>query len=193
MERIKSWENLLKVDLDSIYSKEPVYPKRKNVYRVFKLCPPEKIRVLILGLDPYTDDCAHGIAFSSCTEKKPASLRNIFKELESDLGIKRKNYDLTDWVKQGIFLLNTALTVSEKTEGHLKIWSGFTEHLLKFLNTLDNLELVILLGKKAQKYEKFFQKKVLKITHPSPLSAHRGFFGCKMFTEISKIDDFEFA
>lgn len=191
--RMEKWSFLPKVNLKKIYKNPVVYPKKENVFRVFEICPPEKIRVLILGLDPYTDKCAHGIAFSSCTEKKPPSLQNIFKELEDDLGIKRQNFNLTDWVEQGIFLLNVALTVAEKPESHLKLWADFTEKLLKYLNTLENLKLVILLGNRAQKYEKYFTKKVLKFVHPSPLSARRGFFGCKMFSKILQEDCFDFG
>lgn len=175
----------------SIRDKTTIYPPEHLIFRVFGLCKPEDIRVLILGMDPYINEGeAMGVAFSvpEETKKMPPSLRNIFKELESDLGIKRTNKDLTDWVKQGIFLLNTSLTVEKgKSGSHIKLWRSTMDKILEKISKLENLKVVVLWGNDARKYSKVFsKKKVIESAHPSPLSASRGFFGSKPFSKILK-------
>lgn len=129
-------------DLDSLMdmldnSSKTIYPSPENIFRVFDINP-QDIKVVILGQDPYYNPGqAIGLAFSVNPEvKTPKSLINIFKELKSDLGIERTNPDLTDWHEQGVFLLNTALSVPEKEPNrHKKYWKAFTNDLIRYLAT----------------------------------------------------------
>lgn len=160
-----------------------VYPPEHLRYKAFELCPnPE---VIIIGQDPYhTPGVADGLAFSTQCGKIPPSLRNILIELEASTGIGRTNPDLSDWARQGVLLMNTALSVEEGKPGsHAKLWRDFTKSKLEELSQKRNL-VVMLWGNHAKKYRKIFTREdtlILEAAHPSPLSAHKGFFGCNHF------------
>lgn len=163
-------------------------PTEKNIFAAFSK-EPNLIRVLIVGQDPYPNpDYANGLAFSvspSITQL-PASLKNIYKELESDLGIKRNSGDLSDWANQGVLLINRCLTVEPgKSGSHTDIgWQVFTESVIKYCAI--NGALGILWGNEAQKLSHYFSNDDLfESVHPSPLSAYRGFFGSKPFSKVN--------
>ena len=163
-------------------------PSEKNIFAAFYK-EPNLIRVLIVGQDPYPNpDYANGLAFSVSPgiTQLPASLKNIYKELESDLGIKRNSGDLSDWANQGVLLINRCLTVEPgKSGSHTDIgWQVFTESVIKYCAI--NGALGILWGNKAQKLSHYFSKDDLfESVHPSPLSAYRGFFGSKPFSKVN--------
>ncbi|SNR40924.1 uracil-DNA glycosylase [Puniceibacterium sediminis] len=168
-----------------------VYPPAALVFRALDLSPPDKTRVVILGQDPYhTPGKADGLSFSIPQEfgGRLDSLGNIFKEIESDLGQSRTRTDLTDWAKQGVLLLNTALTVPEgKALGHAKVgWTHLTRDVLIALS--DRPRAFVFWGNNAQGFAKYVtgaDHLVLRTAHPSPLSAHRGFFGTRPFSQIN--------
>ena len=171
-------------------SKKTIYPSPENIFRVFEIAPKD-IKVVILGQDPYYNPGqAMGLAFSvNPNTKTPKSLINIFKELKSDLGIERTNPDLTDWHEQGVFLLNTALTVPEKEPNkHKKYWKSFTNDLIRYLVRVNPNIIYIMWGNNAktygQKIETYLNSKDLihYAPHPSPLSAYQGFFNSKPFS-----------
>ena len=171
--------------IDKLSETETIYPNPNDIFRVFELSPSE-IKVVILGQDPYYNpEQATGLAFSVKTDiKTPPSLQNIFKELKSDLNIDRTNSDLSEWHKQGVFLLNTALTVIEqKPNSHKKMWKEFTNDLLKYMTVQNN----------AQEHGKFIEellpsadKLISYSSHPSPLSARHSFFGSKPFSWVNE-------
>lgn len=172
------------------YSTKDIAPSRENLYKALELTSKTETKVVIFGQDPYpTKGVATGLAFSS-NNVLPASLRNLFKELESDLGVVRTNTNLEDWATQGVLLLNTALTVEVGNAGsHSKIgWIEVTKQVIEQLNVREDSVVYVLLGAHAQKLEKYINEDniVLKYTHPSPLSAYRGFWGCKMFSAINE-------
>lgn len=171
-------------------SKKTIYPSPENIFRVFEIAPKD-IKVVILGQDPYYNPGqAMGLAFSVNSDvKAPKSLINIFKELKSDLGIERTNPDLTDWHEQGVFLLNTALSVPEmEPNKHKKYWKNFTNDLIQYLTEVNPNIVYIMWGNNAkvfgQKIEKRLNSKDLihYAPHPSPLSAYQGFFNSKPFS-----------
>jgi len=163
-------------------------PSEKNIFAAFYK-EPNLIRVLIVGQDPYPNpDYANGLAFSvpPGITQLPASLKNIYKELESDLGIKRNSGDLSDWANQGVLLINRCLTVEPgKSGSHTDIgWQVFTDSVIKYCAI--NGALGILWGNEAQKLSHYFSKDDLfESVHPSPLSAYRGFFGSKPFSKVN--------
>ena len=165
-------------------------PKISQVFSAFALHP-ESVKVCIVGQDPYPDpEFAMGMAFSvpSKIVRLPASLKNIFTELEGDLGIKNSNGDLTNWQEQGVLLLNRALTTNEGiSKAHSKIgWYEFTESVVRRLATSDVI--FLLWGREAQELAKFIPlNNVVAGPHPSPLSAYRGFFGSKPFSRINSL------
>lgn len=175
------------------YEIKTIYPLKENIFNAFQLTSFEKTKVIILGQDPYHGEGqAHGLSFSvQKGVKLPPSLKNIFKELESDIGISiPKDGDLSAWSKQGVLLLNTVLTVEKaKPASHQKKgWEEFSELVLKTLS--DNKEnlVFILWGTPAQKLSKFINADkhlVIKSVHPSPLSSYRGFFGSKPFSSAN--------
>ena len=190
------WSNFFKTqDLDNLMdmldnSTKTIYPSTNNIFKVFEL-KPQDIKVVILGQDPYYNPGqAMGLAFSVNPETKtPKSLINIFKELKSDLGIERTNPDLTDWYEQGVFLLNTALSVPEKEPNkHKKYWKNFINDLIQYLTEVNPNIVYIMWGNNAkvfgQKIEKRLNSKDLihYAPHPSPLSAYQGFFNSKPFS-----------
>jgi uracil-DNA glycosylase len=170
-----------------------IFPKMDDIFRSLSFFPPKDINVVIVGQDPYHSyGQANGLAFSvNEGTKLPPSLKNIYKELESDLGIiESKNGNLESWAKQGVLLLNTILTVEESRPGsHQGIgWEEITDC---FLNNIGNNGAVvfILWGAKAQDKENVIVKKnnlIIKSPHPSPLSAYKGFFNSKPFSKTNK-------
>ena len=172
-----------------------VFPEEKNVFRALELTPFESVKVVILGQDPYHGfGQAHGLSFS--VQKGiplPPSLRNIYKELQEDLGGELPTEgDLSHWAKQGVLLLNTVLTVEEgNANSHKGMgWERLTNRLIESLNELNHPVIFILWGKPAQDKEKLITNPshvILKSPHPSPLSAYRGFFGSKPFSRVNDI------
>ena len=172
-----------------------VFPEEKNVFNALKLTPFESVKVVILGQDPYHGfGQAHGLSFS--VQKGiplPPSLRNIYKELQEDIGGELPTEgDLSHWAKQGVLLLNTVLTVEEgNANSHKGMgWEKLTNRLIESLNELKHPVIFILWGKPAQDKEKLITNPnhvILKSPHPSPLSAYRGFFGSKSFSRVNDI------
>jgi uracil-DNA glycosylase len=189
----KTYFKNLMAFVDEEYSHFPdaIFPKKEDVFNAFNVCALSNVRVVILGQDPYpTRGHAHGLSFSVQEEVKPfpKSLKNIFKELERDLDIPiPKNGNLLRWANQGVLLLNATLTVREgKPESHAnKGWEKFTDFVLQKLMSERRNVVYLLWGSKAQSKADFINSNdnlVLKAPHPSPLSAHRGFFGCNHFS-----------
>ena len=172
-----------------------VFPEEKNVFNALELTPFESVKVVILGQDPYHGfGQAHGLSFS--VQKGiplPPSLKNIYKELQEDIGGDLPTEgDLTHWAKQGVLLLNTVLTVEEgNANSHKGMgWERLTNRLIESLNELNHPVIFILWGKPAQDKEKLITNPnhvILKAPHPSPLSAYRGFFGSKPFSKVNEI------
>ena len=172
-----------------------VFPEEKNVFNALELTPFESVKVVILGQDPYHGfGQAHGLSFSvQKGTPLPPSLKNIYKELQEDIGGELPTEgDLTHWAKQGVLLLNTVLTVEEgNANSHKgKGWERLTNRLIESLNELKHPVIFILWGKPAQDKEKLITNPnhiILKAPHPSPLSAYRGFFGSKPFSRVNDI------
>ena len=170
------------------------YPRGEQIFNAFNLTPLDKVKVVILGQDPYHGpNQAHGLCFSVPNSiKPPPSLVNIFKELQSDIGktINPVNGNLEHWAKQGVFLLNTTLTVERsKPLSHQNYgWGEFTDKVISVIdNHLENI-VFILWGAFAQSKKNLIDSKkhlILTAPHPSPLSAHRGFFGSKPFSQTN--------
>ena len=198
-----SWHSLLQNQLESeSFSKlslfvererssKEIYPKAPNVFEAFRLTPPEKVRVVILGQDPYHGEGqAHGLAFSVPPEiKLPPSLRNIFKEIGNE---NPKSGCLNHWARQGVLLLNTVLTVEKKKplSHRKKGWEEFTDSVIKILNHQKQPIIYLLWGKPAQEKQKLISNPLhttLTSVHPSPLSAYRGFLGCGHFQKVNEI------
>jgi uracil-DNA glycosylase len=174
---------------------ESTFPKGSEIFRAFNLCPLNDVKVVIIGQDPYpTRGHAHGLCFSVEDHVKPfpKSLLNIFKELELDLGIKiPENGSLVRWAEQGVLLLNATLTVHEgQPESHAgKGWEIFTDAIIREINSRRKGIVYLLWGSKAQQKAAIVDPKanlILKSVHPSPLSAHRGFFGSKHFSQTNE-------
>lgn len=170
-----------------------IFPPVNEVFTAFKLSQQKEIKVVLLGQDPYHGKGqAHGLSFSVKEDiKLPPSLKNIFKELESDMGIKRTNGNLTDWANQGVFLLNTALTVEESKPGsHSRIgWENFTDKVIECISQGQQNVVFIFWGKHAQSKKKLIDTQkhcIISSSHPSPFSAHIDFFGSKPFTKTNK-------
>ena len=183
--------NDLAKQLDEEYSNYTIYPPREKILRALELCPLWHTKVAILGQDPYHQPGqANGLAFAVNNQAKiPPSLRNIYKEIASDLQVKiPTSTSLHGWARQGVLLLNTYLTVREGAPlSHKHIWENFTDDIIKQLNKFDPI-VFILWGAKAQKKEKLIDSRhyILKSAHPSPLSA-RKFYGCKHFSKTNEI------
>lgn len=174
------------------YGKKIVFPEYKNIFNALRYTDYDEVKVVILGQDPYhgTGE-AHGLSFSvQKGVKRPPSLDNIFKELYNDLHIKRENNDLTDWAKQGVFLLNSIMTVVKDTPlSHKgKGWEIFTDNLIKLLNKREKPIVFILWGNYARSKKELITNPnhyIIESVHPSPLSANRGFFGSKPFSKTN--------
>ena len=175
------------------YFKEKVYPPQKEVFRAFDLCPFESVRVVILGQDPYVKPRqANGLCFAvHLGVEIPPSLQNILKEIESDIGVFPKTEsDLLHWANQGVLLLNATLTVRAGTPAshQKKGWEQFTDSVILALSEQKEHLVFILWGRYAKEKGKIIDRKkhlVLESAHPSPLSAHNGFFGSKHFSQTN--------
>lgn len=180
------------------YRDKIIFPDPKNIFRAFNLTPFNQVKVVIIGQDPYHGDGqAHGLSFSVNEGVDiPPSLRNIFKEIESDLGFGPPNTgDLQHWANQGVLLLNTVLTVEKgKAHSHKGVgWEEFTSMAIKKLSEKRHGLVFLLWGNPAQEKESLIdldKHLVLKSVHPSPLSAYNGFFGCKHFSKTNNYLEF---
>lgn len=174
-------------------SKYTIYPKQEDVFKAYRYTSPTDLKVLIIGQDPYPHKSANGLAFSSYKENPiPPSLRNIFKEINDDIGYQEyHNPELDRWAKQGVMLLNTSLTVREgQPASHSNIgWEKFTRKTIEIINNKEDPVVFILWGRHAQRIASNVSDRHFKIEspHPSPLSASRGFFGSKPFSRTNKI------
>lgn len=179
-----------------------IVPDMENTFRVFYMCRPENIRVIILGQDPFFQILtngktrAQGLSFSvSPDDVIPSSLHNIYKEIKNNYSnaIIPKNGDISHWVPQGVFLINANLTCRVNEPGShskYKLWMPFMDKFLKFLSTVNKDVIFLLWGKDAQQLEGIIEKSfrnILKSAHPSGLSANRGFFGCGHFKTVNDI------
>ena len=169
-----------------------VLPEPKKFFRAFDLCELNKVKVVIIGQDPYhTPGVPNGLAFSvNKNQKLPPSLINIFRELESDLGVKNYIGDLSAWSRQGVLLLNTCLSVcAGLPASHSNIgWENFTNAAIEEIQKKKNI-IFLLWGKHAQQKKAFIQEDnfILEAAHPSPLSANNGFFGCNHFSKTNDL------
>lgn len=201
-----SWQDVLKEEftkeyylhlrdfLKQEYSQQTIYPDMYHIYSALELTPYEEVKVVILGQDPYHGpNQAHGLSFSvQPGVRTPPSLMNIYKELQADLGYPPVAHGfLESWAKQGVLLLNTVLTVrngqaySHRGQG----WENLTDAIIKKLNDRDKPIVFILWGKPAQEKIKMIDTNkhiIIKSPHPSPLAAHRGFFGSKPFSKTNQ-------
>lgn len=175
------------------YFSRTIYPPMNDIFNALKLTPYEKVKVVILGQDPYHEKGqAEGLCFSVPKGvKTPPSLVNIFKEIKDDLNIDNLSPELSCWAKQGVLLLNTSLTVREgQANSHSgKGWEILTDAIIKKLNDRKQPIVFLLWGANARSKAAFITNKnhlVLSAAHPSPLSAYNGFFGCKHFSKTNE-------
>ena len=193
-ERAKPYFAELDAFVTAAAAEKAVYPAAENIFAAFRACPVSAVRVVILGQDPYHEPGqAMGLSFSvpdGC--KAPPSLRNIFKELEAELGPGcAAHTDLTLWARQGVLLLNTVLTVrAHQANPHQgKGWEKFTDAIIEAVNEQDRPIVYMLWGRPAQNKIPMLNNPkhlILKAPHPSPLSAYRGFFGCQHFSQANE-------
>ncbi len=176
------------------YHEGTVYPAPKNIFKAFELCPFDKVKVVILGQDPYHGPGqANGLSFAvNEGVALPPSLQNIFKEIESDLGqpLKHRSGDLSRWAEQGVLLLNATLTVRARTAGshQMKGWEEFTNAVIKVLSEEREHLVFILWGNYAKAKGAHIDRSkhlVIESAHPSPFSANNGFFGSKPFSQAN--------
>lgn len=184
----------ISIFLDTVYAHETIYPKRNNVFAALQATPLATVKVVILGQDPYPNpEQAQGMSFSVPEGMAlPKSLINIYKELADDLQkTAPQDGDLHRWAKQGVLLLNTVLTVpAHQAGGHAgKIWEPLTDEIIRIVAQQEQPTVFILWGKQAQKKQTLIkgnQNLILQAPHPSPLSAYRGFFGSKPFSQTNR-------
>lgn len=177
------------------YEEQTIFPKYKDLWTAFQWTDFQDVKVVILGQDPYHGkNQAHGLSFSVLpTTKIPPSLRNIYKELESDLGIPAVEHGyLKKWAEEGVFLINTVMTVREGQAGshRKKGWEELTDTVISSLNTKEKPIVFILWGAEARKKRALIDEEkhyVLTSAHPSPLSAYRGFFDSKPFSKTNQL------
>lgn len=177
-----------------LYNKDTIYPPKDLIFNALKQTPYKDVKVVIVGQDPYHGEGeAHGLSFSVQKGiKLPPSLKNIYKELYSDLGIDpSKDGDLTKWAKEGVLLLNATLTVKKDTpNSHSKLgWELFTDYVIKKLNAKEEPVVFILWGNFAKGKKKYITNPkhlVIESAHPSPFSANYGFFGSKPFSKTNE-------
>lgn len=201
----QSWKEVLQYEFEKPYFQElvnfvkteyasgTVYPQAKNIFNAFNLCPFNKVKAVIIGQDPYHEPGqAHGLCFSVQEGvEMPPSLKNIFKEIADDLKIEvPQSGNLERWARQGVFLLNSILTVkAHQAASHAnKGWEIFTDAVIKILSEKkDNIVFILWGSYAAKKGEVINTDKhlVLKTVHPSPLSVYRGFFGCGHFSKTN--------
>lgn len=200
-----SWDDLLEEEMakpyfldmlakiDQEYQTKNIYPAQNKIFNALKTTPFGNIKVVILGQDPYHGKGqAHGLCFSvNRGVEIPPSLKNIYKEMESDLGIVQPNHGyLQSWANQGVLMLNTVLTVQEgRPNSHATYgWQQFTDKVIQIVNTQSSPIVFLLWGRNAISKAKFIDSSrhlVLTSVHPSPLSAYGGFFGCKHFSKCN--------
>jgi len=176
------------------YATHEIFPPAKLIFNAFNLCPFEDIKVVIIGQDPYHGaGQAHGLSFSVNEGiALPPSLKNIYKEIRSDLGIEPLPHgNLERWATQGVLLLNATLTVQANMAGshQKKGWETFTDSAIKAIAQDKEHVVFLLWGNYAQQKAQYIDSSkhlILKAVHPSPLSAHRGFFGCKHFSQANQ-------
>jgi uracil-DNA glycosylase len=201
-----SWKKILKDEFSKPYFQQiarhlkteksqgkTIYPPGSLIFNAFNTTPFNKVKVVILGQDPYHGpNQAHGLCFSVQNGiPPPPSLINIFKELHEDIGVNIPNHgNLTHWARQGVFLLNASLTVrAGEPMSHAKIgWATFTDTVIKKISEIEKHVVFLLWGKFAQEKRVLIDESkhfILKAAHPSPLSAHAGFFGCKHFSKAN--------
>lgn len=175
------------------YSTRQIFPRAANIFRAFDLCPPESVKVVIIGQDPYHGDGqADGLCFSvpdgvPC----PPSLQNIFREIESDCGKRPESGRLDRWARQGVLLLNSVLTVrAHEAASHAGLgWEEFTDAVVRIFSEHYSGVVYMLWGSYAQRKGRIVDESancVLKSVHPSPLSVYRGFFGCRHFSKANE-------
>jgi len=197
LEMNKTYFVELMVKVNQLYNEKSnhIFPVKTKLFNAFNLCAFEDLKVVILGQDPYpTRGHAHGLCFSveSNVRPFPKSLNNIFKEIESDLAQPfPENGNLERWAKQGVLLLNSVLTIEEgKTDSHKGIgWEQFTDAVIEIISQKKENVVFILWGSKALSKSILIDEKkhfILSSVHPSPLSAYRGFFGCKHFSKTNE-------
>ena len=175
------------------YQTTKCFPPKSQIFRAIELTPFDEVKVVIIGQDPYhNDNQANGLCFSvSDKVKAPPSLKNIFKELEADLGIKKTSNELEMWAKQGILLLNATLTVrAHEANSHKDLgWEQFTDFIIKEISDKKENVVFVLWGAFAQKKAGLIDTKkhfIIQSVHPSPLSARKGFFGSRPFSKINQ-------
>lgn len=189
-------EKVLDVIAEKRKTKE-ILPSRNDVLNAIKQTSLDNVKILIIGQDPYPNaEHAHGLAFSSLSDKTPASLRNIFKKLEKDFpNLKHNSNTLTNWTKQGVLLLNTSLTFEDKApkvlKEHTLLWKPVIDNIYQVLINRGKTLIVFRWGAHAQKSGEVFEGKkniyVMDTTHPSPLSANRGFMESDHFLKCAEI------
>ena len=179
--------------VENEYASGECFPPKDQIFRAFELTPFENIKVVIIGQDPYHNDFqANGLCFSvSENVKAPPSLKNIFTELNNDLGIERTKTELNDWAEQGVLLLNTTLSVrAHSPNSHKDLgWEKFTDFVIKEISENRENIVFVLWGAFAQKKEELIDYSkhfILKSAHPSPFSVYRGFYGSKPFSKINE-------
>ena len=179
--------------VENEYASGECFPPKDQIFRAFELTPFEDIKVVIIGQDPYHNDFqANGLCFSvSENVKAPPSLKNIFTELNNDLGIERTKTELNDWAEQGVLLLNATLSVrAHSPNSHKDLgWEKFTDFVIKEISENRENIVFVLWGAFAQKKEELIDYSkhfILKSAHPSPFSVYRGFYGSKPFSKINE-------
>ncbi|MDN5708849.1 MAG: uracil-DNA glycosylase [Planococcus sp. (in: firmicutes)] len=191
----KNYYQELREFLKNEYANETVYPVKENIWNAFEHTAYQDVKVVILGQDPYHGpNQAHGLSFSVQPGiSHPPSLRNIFKELEDDIGCEKPvDGTLTKWSDQGVLMLNTVLTVRQgQAHSHQKKgWEQLTDEVIRKLSARKEPVIFILWGKPAQTKKRLIDTErhdIIEAPHPSPLSAHRGFFGSKPFSKVNKL------
>jgi len=190
----KKYFQALEQIVQNEYQSQIVYPKYNQIFSAFEITDFSDVSVVILGQDPYYNEGqANGLAFSVCKNQPiPKSLKNIFSEIKSDVNIDVSSHgDLTNWAKQGVLLLNTVLTVrkGEPNSHRMLGWERFTDSVISSLNKHPKRLVFMLWGNNAISKSKLIDGEkhlILKAPHPSPLSAYRGFFGCKHFSKTNQ-------
>jgi len=192
-EQSKEYYKKLNKFLDDEYKTKKIYPSKDKIFTAFDLCSYDKLKVVILGQDPYHQpNQAQGLAFSTpASIKNPPSMVNIIKEVISDIGdCECLDGDLTPWAKQGVLLINTVLTVQDScANSHKKQgWEEFTDNIIKYISQNNKDIIFILWGAGAIKKTKIIDETnhhIITSPHPSPLSSYRGFFGSKPFSKTN--------
>lgn len=187
-------QNLSQFLRQELKNKKVIYPKPKEIFAAFDYTPLDRVKVVILGQDPYHGpNQAHGLCFSVRPGVAlPPSLENIFKELKADLNVPRPDHGcLVSWAEQGVLLLNATLSVLAGQAGshQKKGWEEFTDRVIDYLNREREHIVFLLWGSYAQRKGALIDRKkhlVLEAPHPSPLSSHRGFFGCRHFSKTNE-------